>query len=105
MPLFWSFFPSYWHYTLYILILYSLGTSYISDTGHKVVNLVVHEESSQLMKVSKISIKVEVGDHRPKAVIVFLTSTNPTEEGRKEKLEQYDTWTAEDFQKMENGYV
>lgn len=82
-----------------------LDNSYISEAGHKVVNLVVREESSELMKVSKISMKFVSGDNKPRAAVIFLTTSDPTEEGRLEKVGKYDSLTAEEFEKLREGYA
>ena len=73
---------------------------YISELGKEVITLVVTEESKQIMKLTRVHMKVPAGDNGARAGLLFITSQDPTSEELTKKLEQYDGWTAEDYKKF-----
>ena len=72
---------------------------YISETGKKVVTVTVTEESKLIMKLTKLLVKVPAGDNGARAGLVFVTNDDPTSEESIKKLEQFDSWTLEDYSK------
>jgi hypothetical protein len=60
------------------------------------------EESKQIMKLTRVRVKVPAGDSGARAGLLFITNQDPTGEELTKKLEQYDGWTAEDYNKFKN---
>ena len=74
---------------------------YISESGKEVVTLVVMEESKQIMKLTRVHVKVPAGDNGARAGLLFVANQDPTSgEELTKKLEQYNGWTAEDYNKL-----
>lgn len=73
---------------------------YISETGKKVVTVVITEDSKHIMKLTRLAVKVPAGDFGARAGLVFLTTEDPTSEELTKRLEQYDAWTSEDYNKF-----
>lgn len=64
------------------------------------VTLVATEESKQLMKLMRIHVRVPAGDNGARAGLLFITNQELSSEELTKKLEQYDGWTAEDYNKF-----
>ena len=90
--------------TLYFLICFIFlhVDPYISEVGKKVVTMVTVEESKHMMKLTKLLVKVPAGDNGARAGLLFITNDDPTGEELTKQLEQYDTWTSEDYSKFLN---
>ena len=82
-------------YSLLIII-----EPYISESGKEVVTVVVMDESKQIMKLSRVHVTVPAGDTGARAGLLFLVNDDPTGKELTKKLEQYDGWTAEDYNKF-----
>lgn len=72
---------------------------YVSADGKKIVNVVLREEGRLVMRVVRGVVKVQPGDQGARAGLVFVFNQDPTEE--MERLEQYDGWGEEDYQKLQ----
>ena len=59
------------------------------------------EDSKHIMKPTRLSVKVPAGDYGARAGFIFLTNKDPTTEEVRKRLEQYDSWTSEDYSKFE----
>ena len=82
-------------------ILSSLSLDpYVSETEKKVVTVVATEDSKQMMCLNRLVVKVPAGDTGARAGLVFITNKDPTSEELSKQLEQYDSWTAEDYSKF-----
>lgn len=86
----------------YLLICFILLDPYISEMGKKVVTVVTAEESKHMMKLTRLLVKVPAGDNGARAGLLFITNEDPTTEELTKQLEQYDTWTSEDYSKFLN---
>ena len=53
------------------------------------------------MRVMRGVVKVQPGDQGARAGLVFLFTQDPTEGDVTERLEQYDGWGAEDYQRLQ----
>ena len=82
-------------YSLLIII-----EPYISESGKEVVTVVVMDESKQIMKLSRVHVTVPAGDTGARAGLLFLVNDDPTGKELTKKLEQYNGWTAEDYNKF-----
>ena len=70
------------------------------------VTVITTEESKQIMKLTRVHVKVPAGDTAARAGLVFLTNEDPTSEEMTKKLEQFDKWTTEDYDKyMKEKYA
>ena len=73
----------------------------MSDSGKKVVNVLLCDKEEMLMRVTRVVLKAQQGDQGVKAGLLFLFDCkDPKEKGLLEKFSQYDTWTSEDYQKF-----
>ena len=52
------------------------------------------------MKLMRVHVKVPAGDNGARAGLLFVTNQEPTSEELTKKLELYDGWTAEDYNKF-----
>ncbi len=87
-------------------LLYCLPSDpYISDSGKRVVNVVLKVEDQCL--VTKVLVKVQNNELGAKAGLVFLFNhDNPAEDSFLEQFAQYDSWTSDDFhQHQEDRYL
>lgn len=64
------------------------------------VTLVAMDESKQVMKLSRVLVTVPAGDSGARAGLLFVTNQDTTGEELTKKLERYDGWTAEDYNKF-----
>ena len=74
---------------------------YVSADGKKIINIVLREEGRLVMRVVRGVVKVQPGDQGARAGLVFLFNQDPTEGDVMERLEQYDGWGAEDYQRLQ----
>ena len=72
---------------------------YVSADGKKIVNVVLREEGRLVMRVVRGVVKVQPGDQGAQAGLVFVFNQDPTDE--MERLEQYDGWGGEDYQRLQ----
>lgn len=63
--------------------------------------MVLREEGKLVMRVVRGVVKVQPGDQGARAGLVFLFNQDPTEGDVMERLEQYDGWGAEDYQRLQ----
>lgn len=64
--------------------------------------MVLREEGRLVMRVVRGVVKVQPGDQGARAGLVFVFNQDPTaEEGVMERLEQYDGWGVEDYQRLQ----
>lgn len=62
--------------------------------------MVATEESKQIMKLTRVHVRVPAGDNGARAGLLFITNQDPTSEELTKKLEQFNGWTAEDYNKF-----
>lgn len=55
-----------------------------------------------MLKLTRLLVKVPAGDNGAQAGMLFITNDDPTSEELTKQLEQYDTWTSEDYSKFLN---
>ena len=60
------------------------------------------EDSKQLVKLTRLTVKVPAGDTGARAGLVLVTNEDPTGEELTKKLELFDSWTLEDYNSFLN---
>ncbi|XP_064406559.1 zinc finger ZZ-type and EF-hand domain-containing protein 1-like isoform X2 [Halichondria panicea] len=79
----------------------SSGDPYISDKDKKVVNILLKEESSSVIQLSMLKVKVQSGAQGARAGLVFLLTSEPKDlEDLAKQTEKYDNWTMDDYTEM-----
>ena len=63
--------------------------------------MVLREEGRLVMRVVRGVVKVQPGDQGARAGLMFLFTQDPTEGDVMERLERYDGWGAEDYQRLQ----
>ena len=74
----------------------------MSEEGKKVVNVVLRGEEDRLLEVGRAVVKVPAGDQGAKAGLLFVfDAADPSAEGLLDPASKYDSWTAEDYDKLQ----
>ncbi len=80
---------------------HTLTDPYISDKDKKVVNILLKEESSSVIQLSMLKVKVQSGAQGARAGLVFLLTSEPKDlEDLAKQTEKYDNWTMDDYTEM-----
>ncbi len=85
-----------------IFLLYASPlVPYVSAKEKKVVNILLKEESSSLVKLSSVKVKVPTGSQGARAGLLFMLTSEPKDvEELAKQTEQYDNWTIKDYDAM-----
>lgn len=79
------------------------GSPYVSDTGRKVVNVLlqVSADEAAVMTPTSLMVKVQSGNQGASSGLVFLFNHDgPLPENLFDQFSKYDEWTAEDYDKL-----
>ena len=59
------------------------------------MNVIIREESSSLLELTNIKVKVQASDQGARAGLVFVVNSDP--EKLVEQTEKYNDWTLEEY--------